>query len=76
MKKVVLLKSQYLKIYPSGSKPGILYEQAEVPKSHSVSNWYTNIFDLVKFLAPILKPLTKKSHFHLRLKLVNLTLKI
>lgn len=32
MKKVVLLKSQYLKIYPSGSKPGILYEQAEVPK--------------------------------------------
>ena len=64
-------KSQYLKICPSGSKPGILYGQAKVHKPVKdncpslrpiLSAIGTPTYDLGKFLVPILKPLTENEY--------------
>ena len=66
-----LTKSQYLKICPSGSKPGILYGQAKVHKPVKdnspslrpiLSAIGTPTYDLAKFLVLILKLLTKNEY--------------
>ena len=66
-----MAKSQYLKICPSGSKPGILYGQAKVHKPVKdncpslrpiLSAIGTPTYDLGKFLIPILKPLTENEY--------------
>ena len=64
-------KSKYLKIFPTGSKPGVLYGQAKVHKPVEnnspsfrpiLSAIGTPIYDLAKFLVPILKPLTENEY--------------
>ena len=69
--KACFTKSQYLKICPSGSKPGILYGQVKVHKPVKdncpslrpiLSAIGTPTYDLAKFLVPILKPLTENEY--------------
>ena len=63
-------KSEFLKICPTGSKPGILYRQAKVHKPvedncssfHPILSAITPMYDLAKFLVPILKPLTEDKY--------------
>ena len=64
-------KSQYLKICPSWSKPGILYGQAKVHKSVKdncpslrpiLSAVGTPTYGIAKFLVPFLKPLTENEY--------------
>ena len=64
-------KSEFLKICPTGSKPGILYGQAKVYKPVEdncpsfrpiLSTIGTPTYDLAKFLVPILKPLTENEY--------------
>ena len=64
-------KSEFLKICPTGSKPGILYGQAKVHKPVEdncpsfrpiLSAIGTPTYDLAKFLVPILKPLTENEY--------------
>ena len=65
------IKSEFLKICPTGSKPGILYGEAKVhkpaednfPSFHLIlSAIGTPTYDLAKFLVPILKPLTEDEY--------------
>ena len=69
--KVCFTKSEYLKIFPSESKPDILYGQAKVHKRVKdscpsfrpiLSVIGTPTYDLAKFLVPILKPLTENEY--------------
>ena len=71
MRKVVLLKVNFLKICSAGSKPGILYGQAKVhkPVEDNCLSFRpillvigTPTYDLAKFLLPILKPLTENEY--------------
>ena len=64
-------KSEFLKICPTGSKPGILYGHAKVHKQVEdnclsfrpiLSVIGTPTYDLAKFLVPILKPLTENEY--------------
>ena len=64
-------KSEYLKICATGSKPGILYEQAKVHKPVEnncpsfcliLSDIGTPTYDLAKFLVHILKPLIENKY--------------
>ena len=64
-------KSEYSKICPTGSKPGILYGQAKVHKPVQdnfpsfrpiLSAIGRPTYDLAKFLVPILKPLTENEY--------------
>ena len=64
-------KSEFLKIFPTGSKPGILYGQDKVHKPVEdscpsfrpiLSDISTPTYDLAKFLVPILKPLTENEY--------------
>ena len=60
-------QSEYLKIFPSRSKPDILYGQAKVhkpvkdncPSFRPIPFAIGTTYDLAKFLVPILKPLTE-----------------
>ena len=69
--KYCFTKSEYLKICPTGSKPGILYGQAKVHKSVEdnfpsfrpiLSAIGTPAYDLAIFLVPILKTLTENEY--------------
>ena len=64
-------KVEFLKIFPTESKPGILYGQAKVHKPVEdncpsfrpiLSAIGTPTYDLDKFLDPILKPLTENEY--------------
>ena len=64
-------KSKFLKIWPTGSKPGILYGQAKVHKPVEdncpsfrpiLSAIGTPTYDLAKFLVLILKPLIENEY--------------
>ena len=64
-------KSEFLKICPTGSKPGIFYGQGKVHKPVEdnlpsfrpiLSAIGAPTHDLAKFLVPILKPLTENLH--------------
>ena len=64
-------KSEFLKIFPTGSKPGILYGQAKVHKPLEdncpsfrpiLSAIGTPTYDLAKFLVPVLIPLTENEY--------------
>ena len=70
-KKDCFTKSDYLKICPTGSKPGILYEQVKAHKPvenncpsvrRILSAIGTPTYDLVKFLVPIFKLFTEDEH--------------
>ena len=80
-------KSEYLNIFPTGSKPGILYGHAKVhnPVKDNCPSFRpilsaigTPTYDLANFLVRILKPLfdieyAVHDYYHLQMKLVNLT---
>ena len=64
-------ESEFLKICPTASKPGILYGQAKVHKPFEdncpsfrpiLSAIATPTYDLPKFLVPILKPLSENEY--------------
>ena len=64
-------KYEYLKICPTGSKPGILYREAKVhePVEDNCPSFRpillvigTPTYDLAKFLVPILKPLIENQY--------------
>ena len=72
-------EGQYLKICPSGSKPGILIPDKLFSFRPILSSIGTPTWDLAKSLVPILHPLTENGtqfmiYFALQLNLVNLTL--